>query len=50
MKIDYRIVPAFSISLVFLLYNIYDSNIKGIVIMGGLTLLWLLLIIFKPIK
>lgn len=50
MKIDYRIVPAFTVSLMFLLYNIYDKNIKGIVIMGCLTLLWLLFMIFKPLK
>ena len=50
MKIDYRNVPAFIISLLFLLYYIYDSNIAGIVIMLCLTLLFLLLIIFEPLK
>jgi len=51
MKIDHTHVPAFTVSLLFLLYNIYDRNIRGIVIMRCLTLLWLLLMIFiKPFK
>ena len=49
-KIDYRFIPAFIISLIFLSYDIYDKNLFGIIVMGILTLIWGILIIFKVIK
>ena len=49
-KFDFRLMPAFILSIFVFLYDIGTDNLRGAIIMGILALIWLGFIIFNPLK